>query len=328
MIHEALSSEGIPAELPAAEKAAAVIRAFPLRVRGDAGARDLRSVVESRWFAGPGECLRVLKEIYRATPGRGSAFGVPWPFLEAGGHLLAPALPVPLGAAEISGPDASYELRDRVVWREAIGETRPFLFTTPQPTTAGRGPDLLWFGEGERAAIRDRMLEVEDLFSVFRVPATMLLLERYLLRPRRVDRGAIADVALAERDAPAEVEVRRPIDLVPGEEWRDAVRVLSMRVDIRSVERLRDQLVADTAHGGRVVFNLVDEPRGWRLYTWEGEYPLRTLGLTEIEGVLHYSASLGPALDPLTHGLRGRLAFDLRSDLLALGGDEPAVDTR
>jgi hypothetical protein len=277
MIHEALSADGIPAELPAAEKAAAVVRAFPLRVRGDAGARDLRSIVESRWFASPGECLRVLTEIYRGTPGRGSAFGVPWPFLEAGGHLLAPALPVVLGAAEISGPDGSYELRDRVVWREAIGETRPFLFTSPQTTTADRGLDLLWFGEGERAAIRDRMLEVEDLFSVFRVPATMLLLERYLLRPRRVDRGAIEDVALAERDAPAE--------------------------------------------GEGVVFNLVDEARGWRLYTWEGEYPLRTLGLTEIGGVLHYSASLGPALDPLTHGLRGRLAFDLRSDLLALQGD-------
>jgi hypothetical protein len=165
------------------------------------------------------------------------------------------------------------------------------------------------------------MLEVEDLFSVFRVPATMLLLERYLLRPRRVDRGAIEDVALAERDAPAEVEVRRPVDLVPGEEWRDPVRVLSKRVDIHRVERQRDQLVADTARGDRVVFNLVDEARGWRLYTWEGEYPLRTLGLTEIGGVLHYSASLGPALDPLTHGLRGRLAFDLRSDLLALQGD-------
>ena len=145
---------------------------------------------------------------------------------------MAPALPVVLGAAEISGPDGSYELRDRVVWREAIGETRPFLFTSPQTTTADRGPDLLWFGEGERAAIRERMLEVEDLFSVFRVPATMLLLERYLLRPRRVDRGAIEDVALAERDAPAEVEVRRPIDLVPGEEWRDHVRVLSARVDL------------------------------------------------------------------------------------------------
>jgi hypothetical protein len=321
MIEDLLRSEGIAPHLPAAEQAAAVIRSFAIRPRVDGGGRDLRSVVESRWFAGPKECLRVLAEIYRGTPGRGTALGLPWPFLEAGGYLLAPALPVALGSEEIIGPDASYEYRDRVVWREAIGEARPFLFTEPQPAEGDSGIELLWFGEAERAAVRDGLLEVEDLFSIFRVPASMLLLERYLLRPGRVERAAVEDLVLDRPQAPAEIEVRRPLELMPGEAWRDAAALLGARADIRRVEAGHDQLVADTQYGGRVVFNLVSEPGGWRLYTWEGEYSFQMMSLSEIDGVLHFSATIAPHIDPLTHGLRGRLAFDLRSDLLALEAD-------
>jgi hypothetical protein len=322
MIEDLMRAAGIVPHQPAAEQAAAVIRRFALRVRADGGGRDLRSIFESRCFAGPKECLRVLAEIYRGTPARGTAFGLPWPYLEAGGYLLAPALPVALGSDEADGPDASYGLRDRVVWREAIGETRPFLFTEAEPAATDSGVELLWFGDSERAAVRDGMLEVEDLFSVFRLPASMLLLERYLLRPRRVDRAAVEGLELDRPQAPAEIEVRRPRELMPGDAWRDAAALLRARADIRGVEAGHEQLVADTRHGERVVFNLVAEPGGWRLYTWEGEYSFQTMSLIEVGGVLHFSATLASHIDPLTHGLRGRLAFDLRSDLLTLEADQ------
>jgi hypothetical protein len=89
--------------------------------------------------------------------------------------------------------------------------------------------------------------------------------------------------------------------------------------DIRKVERRGDELVAETGRKATVVFRLAEEPRGWRLFTWEGDYPFRTLALHERTGCLSFSATLGPALDPHGPGVRGRLAFDLRSDLVALG---------
>jgi hypothetical protein len=320
---EQLAAAGIPTELPAAEKAAAVVRAFPLRFSGETGHRDLSTVVESRWLAGTSECLRLLSGVYRGTPGRGTAFGTSWPLLSAGGRLVAPALPVVAGRGEGTGPDGSYELRAEVVWREAVGEWAPFLSISGAPPTPGAGFDLLWFGSAERYLLRAGMLEVEDLFSVLRVPATTSLIDRLLIRGQRIDPEALEGVPLSDSPGSGEVEVRRSIQLLPEEAWRDPRQVLAVRTDLRHVERQGDQLVAETALEDRVVFNVVGEQHGWRVYTWEGEYPFRTLRLIKRGQVLVLSGALNPDLDPFTPGLRGRLAFDLRSDLVALGEQQP-----
>ena len=118
--------------------------------------------------------------------------------------------------------------------------------------------------------------------------------------------------------------VRRPVELVAGERWRDPAAVLTARADIRSVQRRGDELAAETARETTVVFRVAEDARGWRLFTWEGDYPLRTLGLSERSAHLVLSATLGPDLDPFEPGVRGRLTFDLRSDLIALGKAQKA----
>jgi hypothetical protein len=140
-----------------------------------------------------------------------------------------------------------------------------------------------------------------------------------VVRGLRVDPEVLEGVAWREREAPPEIEVRRPVELVAGEGWRDPAAVLAARADIRSVQRHGDELAAETARETTVVFRVAEDARGWRLFTWEGDYPLRTLGLAERAGHLVFSATLGPDLDPCEPGVRSRLAFDLRSDLIALG---------
>jgi hypothetical protein len=318
MIDDLVGAVGIPTDLPAAEKAAALVRAFPLRQLKTVGARDLKSVVESRWFADPAECLRLLVGLFRGHPRRGRAFGTSWPYLEAGGRWVAPALPVAVGAAEMTGPDGCYRLRDGVVWREAGGGVRPLLSVSEMPSAPDVGFDVLWFGDAERYLLRSATLEVEDLFSVYRVAATARVVDVVLFRERRVDRELLSGVELSEQEAPAEIAVRRSRELLTGDRYRDPEATLSVRVDIRHVERQGDQLLADTELGERGVFNVVEEPHGWRLYTWEGRYPLRSLALTETSGDVRYSATIRSEVDPLTPGLRSRLAFDLRADLTAL----------
>ena len=188
-----------------------------------------------------------------------------------------------------------------------------------------RGPggggafDLLWFGSAERYLLRAGVLEVEDLFSVARVRAPRSLVERLVVRGLRVDPEVLDGVVGSEREAPPEIEVRRPVELVAGELWRDPAAVLAARADIRSVARHGEEITAETAREKTVVFRLAEDARGWRLFTWDGDYPLRTLGLLERAGHLVFTATLGTAIDLFAPGVRGRLAFDLRSDLIALG---------
>jgi len=316
---ELLESLGVPAHLPAAEKAAALIRRVPIRFESAIGNRDPATVLESRWFAGVSECLNVLCEVYRGSIQRGAAFGTTWPYMIAGGRVVAPALPVVVGEAETTGPDGCYKLGEAVVWREAIGEKRRLLILESPAAAGGTGFDLMWFGDGERYLLRGGVLEVEDLFSVLRIQATAPVIDRLLMRTLRVDADVIDGLEFGEQGEPSEIEVRRSRDLVADQRWRDAARVLQVREDVVGVERRDDQLVVSTARDDNVVFNLVQEPRGWRIYKWEGEYPFRTLGLMERDEVLCFSGTLDKAIDPLAPGNRGRLAFDLRSNLVALG---------
>jgi len=318
-----LASAVIDPDLPAAQAAALLVRRIPLRWHAEVGARDPDTVVESRWFAGPAECARVLGRVFRGTTARGGAFGSPWPFLEAAGAVIAPALPVVAAADEQQGPDGAYRLGKGTVWREAIGERRALLVTNGGPPARdASGFDLLWFGDSERYLLRGGIVEVEDLFSKLSVPAPRELVERLVVRGLRADAQALEGLVFRDRQAPAEVEVRRPTALVGKDLWRDPAAVLARRVDIRRVERRGDELAAETRRDKTVVFRLVEEPRGWRLFTWDGDYPFRTLALHERAGHLSFSVTLGPELDPFGAGIRGRLAFDLRSDLVALGKEK------
>ena len=310
----------IPPDLPAAEKAAAVVRCCALRREATAPSRDIDSVVESRWFSGTAECARFLAELFRGTMGRGTAFGGPWPFLQAGGRVIAPALPVVASATDATGPDGSYRLSDGIVLREAVGEERAILGTDRAAVASGLEFDLMWFGAGERYLVRGGTLEVEDLFSVLRLPATRLVVRGVLSKTLRADLEVLSDLPFGPSGGGgAEIEVRRPRELVGSERWRDPAEVLGARPGIRKVIQHADRLVAETERGTELVFVPREEPAGWQLFSWEGDYPLRTLAMSADGTVLSFRGTLRPGLDPLTPGLRQRLAFDLRSDLVALG---------
>lgn len=313
-----LAAAGVDPSLPAAQAAAMLVRSLPLRWRA-AGVRDPETVVESRWFAGAAECHRVLARVFRGRPVRGAAFSATWPQLEAAGVVVAPALPVAATADELAGPDGVYQLERGTVWREAAGERAALLASGGGATPGGGAFDLLWFGPAERYLVRGGTLEVEDLFSVLRVGAAQPLVERLVVRGLRADPEVLEGVAWSARETPAEIEVRRRSELVAGEAWRDPAAVLASRADIRSVERRGDEILAETVRQSSVVFRIAEEARGWRLFTWDGDYPLRTLGMRERAGHVVFSATLGPDLEPLAPGVRGRLAFDLQTDLIALG---------
>lgn len=323
MDQRVLAAVGIDPDLPVAQAAALLVRRLPLRFRPLAGARDPDTVVESRWFAGPAECVRVLGRLFRGATVRGTAFGTAWPFLEAAGLVVAPALPVAAEADEQQGPDGAYQRASGRVWREAIGHRRTFLSAGEAPKGADSdGFELLWFGESERYLVRAGSLEVEDLFSKLTVPASRALVERMVVRGLRSDPEALEGVDLAGRQAPAEIEVRRPTRLVDGDSWRDPVAVLGRRIDIRRMERRGDEIMAETGRDTTAVFRVAEEPRGWRLFLWDGTYPFRILALDERDGHLRFAAALGEDLDPFGPGVRGRIAFDLRSDLVALGKEK------
>jgi len=318
MVQGVLQAIGVDPDLPAAEKAAAMIRRLVLRWDAVTGPRQLGTVVEARWFAGTGECLKVLAELCRGTAARGTAFGSPWPYLDFGGRILAPALPIVAVDGEATGPDGIYALKDGDVWREAVGSRQLFIGARSSASPTDRPFDLLWFGTGERYLLRDQTLEVDDLFSSLRVAATPDLVDRLVLRGMRAEGELLDGIRLSDRSGPAEIEVRQPLELVVSDAWRDPIHVIRSRQDIHRADRRADEIHGQTILGDGVVFKLVEEPSGWRVFRWEGDFPLRTLALFERDVHLSYSATLSSGLDPFAPGARGRIVFDLRSELVAL----------
>ena len=273
--------------------------------------------MESRWFAGPAECHRVLAQLFRGSTVRGSCFGLPWPCLEAAGAMVAPALPVVAQPAEQTGPDGQYELTDGVVWRESAGARKTFIGRDGIASEDG-GFDLLWFGDSERYLVSAGRLEVEDLFSVLRMNASRAQIERMVVRRLRHDRDVIAGVTFSEETTVPELEVRRPVELASSDGWRDPAVLIGGRMDISSAIRRGDELIARTHADRAVEFKVVEDHSGWRLFAWNGDYPYRTIDLHEKDGHLCLSVTLDSDIDPLAPGVRSQLAFDLRSDLVAM----------
>ncbi len=300
-----------------ADQAAALVRNMPLRRQPPTGQRDVESVVESRWFAGPAECQRVLGQLFRGSTVRGSCFGLTWPCLQGAGAMVAPALPVVARSAEQTGPDGQYDVTDGVVWRESAGARRPFI-GRDGVTGHGSGFDVLWFGDTERYLVSAGLLEVEDLFSVLRVNASREQIERLVVRRLRHDGDVLTGVFFSEEKSVAELEVRRPKELASSDSWRDPAVLIGGRADISSVTRHGDELIARTHADRGVEFKVVEDHTGWRLFAWNGDYPYTTIDLHEKDGHLCLSVALDEAIDPLAPGVRSQLAFDLRSDLVTL----------
>ncbi|MCK5375449.1 MAG: hypothetical protein KAJ97_00105 [Acidobacteria bacterium] len=301
------------------ERAAATVRRLPLRRHAGGRGLDKDAIVASGWFHGVGECLEVLTAIVGGNLVSGGAFGGPWPLLARDGWLVAPALPVAVGTTPVVGTDAEYSQREPGVWREAAGLEELIIATDGRGPVPGGAFDLLWFGDNERYVVHGGALEVEDLFAVVRVPATPALLDRMLLRARRVEEDLLHGLRWADDAFPAEIEVRRSSALSSEERWRDARLVLETRTDVRSAQQRSDEVAAETEHGDEVVFALEEGREGWRLDLREGTYPFTALALRRRGEMLCLRATLDSAVDPLAQGMRGRLAFDLRSDLVALG---------
>jgi hypothetical protein len=231
--------------------------------------------------------------------------------------LVAPALPVVVEEQGVVGPDGVYHLVGTEVRREAVGAEERYLVADRTRSPSGAPFDLLWFGEGERFVVRGGVLEIEDLFGRLSVPAEVRLLERILLRGARCDREVLSSLPPAAM-IPHMIEVRRPAELSDKRRVRDAAAVLATRADVDSVRRGGAVVEARLVGGGHATFGLQESASGWRLVRRSGNYVFTELRLDRSSSTLRLSATLDPRVDALTRGMRGRLVFDLRSDLVAL----------
>jgi hypothetical protein len=232
--------------------------------------------------------------------------------------LVAPALPLVLTGSGGEGVDAAYSWRDGAVWREAAGVEELFLTTTNAGPIPGSAFDLLWFGDCERYCLRGGTLAIEDLFALVELPVDLGTLARLLVRGRRLDPAILAGLAVSPADAPAKITVNRAVELIPEDEWRDPERFLRARADIERTDRRGDRIFVHTATGEAPVFKSRVLADGWVMELDEGDYPLTGVSMRRRGAALSLAADLHPTLDPLAPGVRGRLAFDLRSDLVNL----------
>jgi hypothetical protein len=271
------------------------------------------------WFRGADECARYLADRTGADLGTGVAFGGEWPILGNGGWLIAPAMPLVLVGTGGDAPDAAYLRRGDTILREAAGLETCFLTISEAAPPPGQPFDLLWFGDTERYVVRRGKLEVDDMFARLELPLDREWLEKHLVRGRRVDGGVLDDLAGGPPGGAATVTVHRQAALHPGKGWRDPERFLGARADIARTERRGGVLEAYTAHGANPRFESEVRDDGWTLVLQDGFYPLTALTVRHHTAWLSLTATLHPTVDPLRPGMRGRLAFDLRSDLVALG---------
>jgi hypothetical protein len=301
--------------------AAEVVRIVLRRREGDSAQAAAETAVRGG-FESVAACARRLARATGAEVSTARAFGGEWPVIEGAGWLVAPAMPLALTAAGGDGLDAGYRLCDGAVWREAAGVERLFLTTEAAGPDAGAPFDLLWFGDSERYTFRRGILAVDDLFAEIEIPVDHATLERLLVRARRVDAAVLDGLAFDRPEAPAVITVNRGAALTPAESWRDPERFLRSRADVERTARRGDHIDVETVGGAAAAFLCEDRDDGWTVRLDAGDYPLTALSLRRLGVTLSLSAVLHPAVDPLAPGMRGRLAFDLRSDLVALSAEE------
>lgn len=301
-------------------EAVAAIARFPLRwCSTDEAPSDPAEVAARGWFRGAPECARYLAGLTRAAIEPARAFGGEWPMLASDNWLMTPAAPVALTGSGGEGVDAFYSRRDGAVYREAAGWEKLFLAPADRDGAPGRPFELLWFGDSERFTVSRGMLEIEDLFAVLEAPAERAWVEGLLVRGRRVDPQVLDGLTWGALEAPAKLTVNRASSLERDVNWSDPERYLRARADVERTERRGAGIVVHSATGNNLYFQVAALDDGWTLELDGGDYPITGFSMRRLGTTLSLTARLHPSVDPLRPGMRTRLAFDLRSDLVALG---------
>ena len=304
---------------PRIDRAVAHIHSRPIRW-SDRDEGDTEETVLARgWFRGAGECARVLATQARLEIGEGRGFGASWPILRRGARIVAPAMPVALGGDMAVGIDGEYRHDSAGVWREAGGAEDLFLTPDPMQSPPGAPFDLLWFGDFERFTVRGGTLEIEDLFGVLRTPVSQQLLDRLLVRSRRIEGEALAGLSMIDREGPQTIEVRRAEDLSQDDRWRDASCFLTARTDIETATPRGAIIEARVVGGATAIFGHEEDEDGWRVTLRDGRYVFTEIRLSRRAKTLSLCATLESEIDAMAPGMRGRLIFDLRTDLVTLG---------
>lgn len=292
---------------------------MPLRWSSDDGGRDEAEVRASGYFDSAGECARVVAASagdVRTIEAR--AFASLWPVVADDRWRVAPAVPAAVGAGFAEGPDGIYSGRGEAIVREACGAERP-LVVDADGTTEDEPFELLWFEAGERLLVRQGTLEVEDLFSRLTLAATDALLDRLLLRARCLSPDLVSAVGTAAAPVVAKMQVRRPLSLVgAGSVVDDPRPFLEARAEASGVATEGDRYVVKLHTGGRVVFAATPVSGGWSLRREDGQHPFSAIVLAAGSDDLQLAVDLDETIDPMSPGMRGRLAFDLQADLVAL----------
>jgi len=298
-----------------------LIRRLPLRWHEGDSPRATEDILESGWFLGADECARVLDTVMTVARSRGTAFGAGWPILRSDTEVVVPGIPAAVGVdgIAVAGIDGEYRLAEDGIHREAVGTEHLTVTMEENDLTTQEPFDLLWFGETERFILRSGTLEIEDLFSACRVPASPSLLEKILVRGRRLDSRILDDLVWGGATDAPEIEVRRPAALSTEERWRDASGFLANRIDIVDARREGSRITVHTANGVTDHFEVDESSSGWRVQRTSENYPFRSFSANRNSSMLSLRATLAPGIDPMAPGMRGRLAFDLRADLVALG---------
>ncbi len=268
------------------------------------------------WFCGAGECARVLAGVTGGKRKTGYAFGAPWPWVEVGEYMLGPGLPVAVTPGESSAPDGVYRRVGASVFREAGGRERVLLSNSDE--SLDQPFDLLWFADSARYTVRTGLLEVEDLFSRLVVPANRETIERELVQHGHQDMTILDALPLTTRQSAAKViQVARGSAVTPPT-WRDPAAFFRAGIGFDNVTAREDRLLVMGSDRQCVELSLASGADGWQATVTAGPFPFETLSVQREENDVVLSAVVAEAIDPLAQGIRERLAFDLRSFLVAL----------
>lgn len=313
-VRDLVAAAGIDPRLGPAEMAALVARSFPLRVGAGADIGPEESL-ESGWCSG----LEAFADVLALVTGRscrwGSAFDSRWPWFEVGGAMVAPGLPVRVGAGgEEHGPDGAYTIDGGTILREAAGRKDFFLATEETDLEAPPDFALLWFSDTARFLLRNSGLEIEDLFSKTRCSIDHDSLENIVVRGLRVDREAIEDLPFEGQTHSTTVEVAREWGISTAS-WREAESFLVSRIDVDEVNTRGDRVIIKDVRGETVEFAVTHHDSGWVLERARGRFPYDGLSLQRVEHHLVLEATIADEHNLLSSGVRGRFVFDLNADL-------------
>ena len=297
---------------------AALVRSPLLWSDAEECARDPAEVASRGWFRGARECARHLASLTGAPTSTAWAFGEKWPVVAAAEWLVAPGMPLVLSPGAGVGPDGTYTRRGSTVYREAAGRETVFLTTCAAERRPGRPFDLLWFGENDRFIVREGTLEVEDLFAHLELPAERGLLERILVRGRGVNGHIFDGMTIEPSNVPATITVHRSAALHLDERWREPENFFRARAEVERTERHPGEIVVHVTTGSRTLFRYQKQSDGWSAALEGGDSLMVGFSMRQRGESLSLKATIHPSVDLLAPSVRGRLAFDLRSDLVAL----------